>query len=93
MRGGDHSYPGVQLSAWNVTKDQLLRRQFPANFEICGKSNPTRWTTVIICLLSYHVHCVPISHKCSKVLLKPITYDAHHSQYTLSSQYFSIWSV
>ena len=28
MRGGDHSYPGVQLAAWNVTEDQL----HPANF-------------------------------------------------------------
>ena len=23
MRGGDHSYPGVQLAAWNVTIEKL----------------------------------------------------------------------
>ena len=23
MRGGDHSYPGVQLAAWNLTIEKL----------------------------------------------------------------------
>ena len=32
MRGGDYSYPGVQLEAWNITEDRLHRRYFPANF-------------------------------------------------------------
>ena len=32
MRGEDHSYPGVQLTAWNVTEDRLHHRYFPANF-------------------------------------------------------------
>ena len=31
MRDEDHSYPGVQLAAWNVTEDQLHRNYFPEN--------------------------------------------------------------
>ena len=32
MRSGDHSYLGVQLAAWKVTKDRLPHRYFPAKF-------------------------------------------------------------
>ena len=32
MRGGDNSYLGLHLAAWNVTEDRLHRRYFPANF-------------------------------------------------------------
>ena len=28
MRCGDHSYPGVQLAAWNVTKEKLHQIYF-----------------------------------------------------------------
>ena len=31
MRGGCHSYPGVQIAAWNVTEDRLYHRCFLAN--------------------------------------------------------------
>ena len=35
MRGGDHSYLGVQLAVWNVTEDKLYYRHFSENvFEI-----------------------------------------------------------
>ena len=30
MRGGDHSYPGIQLAAWNVTEDKLHQICFSA---------------------------------------------------------------
>ena len=29
MHGGDHSYSGVQLAAWNVTKEKLHQIYFP----------------------------------------------------------------
>ena len=32
MRGGDYSYLGIQLEAWNVTEDRLPHRYFPAIF-------------------------------------------------------------
>ena len=32
MRGGDHSNSGVQLAAWNVTKENLHQRYFPATY-------------------------------------------------------------
>ena len=32
MHGGDHSYPGVQLAAWNVTKEKLHQIYFPATY-------------------------------------------------------------
>ena len=32
MRGADHSYPGVQLAAWNVTKEKLHQRHFHAAY-------------------------------------------------------------
>ena len=32
MRGEDHSYPGVQLEAWNVTKKKLHQKYFPATY-------------------------------------------------------------
>ena len=28
MRGGDHSYPGAQLAAWNVTKEKIYQRYY-----------------------------------------------------------------
>ena len=28
MRGGDHSYPGVRLAAWNVTEETLYQGYF-----------------------------------------------------------------
>ena len=28
MRGGDHSYPGAQLTAWNVTKEKIYQRYY-----------------------------------------------------------------
>ena len=30
MPSGNHTYPGVQLAAWNVTEQRLYRRYFPA---------------------------------------------------------------
>ena len=32
MRGGDHSYPGAQLAAWNVTKEKLHQIYFPTTY-------------------------------------------------------------
>ena len=32
MRGGDHSYPGVQLAAWNITKEKVPQIHFPATY-------------------------------------------------------------
>ena len=32
MRGGDHSYPGVQLAAWNVTIEKLHQIYFLATY-------------------------------------------------------------
>ena len=32
MRGRDHSYPGVQLAAWNVTEEKLHQIYFPATY-------------------------------------------------------------
>ena len=32
MHGGDHSYLGVQLAAWNVTKEKLYQIYFPATY-------------------------------------------------------------
>ena len=32
MRGEDHSYPGIHLAAWNVTKEKLHQRYFPATY-------------------------------------------------------------
>ena len=32
MHGGDHSYPGVQLAAWNVTKEKLHQIYFHATY-------------------------------------------------------------
>ena len=32
MRGGDRSYPSVQLAAWNITEIRLDLRYFPVNF-------------------------------------------------------------
>ena len=32
MHGGDHSYPGVQLAAWNVTKEKLHQIYFRATY-------------------------------------------------------------
>ena len=63
MRGGDHSYPGLQLAAWNVIEDQLHQIFSCKLFEIGDNSNPTRWTYVISCMLSYHAHCEPIPHQ------------------------------
>ena len=28
MRGGDHSYPDVQLAAWNVTREKIHQIYF-----------------------------------------------------------------
>ena len=32
MRGGDRSYPGVQLPIWNVTKGKLHQSYFLATY-------------------------------------------------------------
>ena len=32
MHGGDHSYPGVLLAPWNVTKEKLHQIYFPATY-------------------------------------------------------------
>ena len=32
MHGGDHSYPGVQLSTLNVTKEKLHQIYFPVTY-------------------------------------------------------------
>ena len=32
MCGRDHSYPGVQLAAWNVTEEKLNQRYFPVTY-------------------------------------------------------------
>ena len=32
MRGGDHFYAGVQLAAWNVTKEKLHQRYFSTTY-------------------------------------------------------------
>ena len=38
MRGGDHSYPGVQFAAWNVTKEKIVSGDL---FEITHNFYPT----------------------------------------------------
>ena len=48
MRGGDNSYPGVQLVALKVADDRLRRRYFPANYLKFSQLLPTRWTNVIL---------------------------------------------
>ena len=47
---------------------------------------------MICCLLLYHIHCAHLTNINGKVLLNAMTYDAHHCQSILISQYFSIWS-
>ena len=32
MRGEEHPHPGIQFAAWNVIKDTLSHRCFPAGF-------------------------------------------------------------
>ena len=32
MYGTDHSYPGVQLAAWNVTEEKLHQRYYSENY-------------------------------------------------------------
>ena len=32
MRGRDHSYPGVQIGAWNVTEKKLHQRYIPVTY-------------------------------------------------------------
>ena len=32
MLGGDCSYPGVQLAAWNVTEEKCHQKYFPATY-------------------------------------------------------------
>ena len=32
MRREEHSHPGIQFAAWNVIKDTLPHRCFPASF-------------------------------------------------------------
>ena len=32
MRGGDLSYPGIKLTAWNIAEDGLHHRYLPMNF-------------------------------------------------------------
>ena len=46
---------------WRPTSSQIFSCEL---FEISDNSNPTRWTTVISCLLTYHIHCSPIPHQC-----------------------------
>ena len=38
MRGGDHSYPGVQLAAWTITIEKLHQAYFLVTYL---KSLPT----------------------------------------------------
>ena len=73
---------------WRPTPSQIFSCIL---FEISDNSSPTRWRTVFSCLLNYHVHCVPIlTNINSQMLLNPITYDTHHCQETLISQYLNI---
>ena len=32
MRGGDHSYPAVQLAVWNIIKEKLHQIYFSATY-------------------------------------------------------------
>ena len=59
MRGGDQSYLGVQLAAWNITKD-TSSKIFSCNlFEITHKFYPARGTTTSF-PLNYRVCCAVI---------------------------------
>ena len=62
MRGGDHSYSGVQPAS---SLERYYRKTssniFSCNlFEITHNLYSTRVTTAISCPLSYHVYCVVI---------------------------------
>ena len=45
---------------WRPTSSQIFSCEL---FEISDNSSLAGWTTVISCLLSHHVHCVPIPHQ------------------------------
>ena len=64
---------------WRPTPSQIFSCEV---FEISDNSNLTRWTTVVRCLLSYHIHSAPISHIYinTKMLFILITQDALHCQ-------------
>ena len=47
MRGGDHSYPSVRLTAWNVTIEKLHQILSCDLFEITRNFCSTRGTTPI----------------------------------------------
>ena len=32
MGGRDHSYPGLQLAAWNIIEENLHQRYFPVTY-------------------------------------------------------------
>ena len=62
MRGGDHSYLGVQLAAWNVTIKDLHQIYCLATYLklLATPILVSRGTTAISCPLSYHVYYVVI---------------------------------
>ena len=49
MRGGDHSYPGLQLAAWNITKSDPIKDIFPRN---CSNMN----SYVLVNAMIYDAH-------------------------------------
>ena len=91
MRGGDHSYPGVQLAVWNVTENRLHCRYFPANFFklVTTPILPVGQLWSADCYATTSPARQYLTNINSKVFLNLIT--THHCQETLISQYFSIW--
>ena len=59
MRGGDHSYPGVQLAAWNATIENLNQICFLETYvKLLATCN--FYSTSGMTAISYHIYCVII---------------------------------
>ena len=82
MRGVNHSYPGVQLAAWNVTEDRLQHRYFPENFLklVTTPILPVGQLRLAACKATMSTARQYLTNINSKVLLNPITYNTHHCQ-------------
>ena len=82
MRGGDHSYPVVQPTVWNVPNNSFYHRYFPANFlklliipilPVGQLWSATCYTTTF----NARLYIIEIN---SDVMLNAITYDGSHCQ-------------
>ena len=94
MRGGDHSFPAVQLAAWNVTKEQRNHNYFLAIYlkllitsilplgQMRSAAREVTTSTARLYLTNMN---------CNVLLLITIICDAYHCQHALTNQYISIW--